>query len=432
MELQPGVEVKMIAINDIHTLNFADIPIDRFWNVGYEQELKMHRIHAYPAKFPAFITTKAIAYAKENGLTPRRIADFFCGCGTVAFESKRAAIDFWGCDINPVATMIAKVKSRASYQKWRLERYFNAIIECFRKNNIYPNPEYYNSNYRLQYWFDIEHYNDLSKLKQAIELCTPEHSDYRYFFICAFSNILKATSKWLTKSIKPQIDPQKCPMDVIRAYTAQVSFMIAASEQANLPTESKVEIITANILEQNKFPQIDLIVTSPPYVTSYEYADLHQLSSLWLGYASDYRELRIGSIGSLNPEYNFRKEIKHLNKTGHYIVTLLLDQVKEKARDVAKYFLDMQTIAVKSFEMLSPGGMALFVIGNTEYKGVYIDNAKHLSESMLEAGFSSVLATKRKISNKILTPYRDARGHFSTNNKGRKIYAEEFIIIGRR
>ena len=28
--------------------------------------------------------------------------------------------------------------------------------------------------------------------------------------------------------------------------------------------------------------EVDLIVTSPPYVTSYEYADLHQLSSLWL------------------------------------------------------------------------------------------------------------------------------------------------------
>ena len=28
---------------------------------------------------------------------------------------------------------------------------------------------------------------------------------------------------------------------------------------------------------------IDLIITSPPYVTSYEYADLHQLSLLWFG-----------------------------------------------------------------------------------------------------------------------------------------------------
>ncbi|MDR0932038.1 MAG: hypothetical protein LBM70_03350 [Victivallales bacterium] len=46
----------------------------------------MHRIHAYPAKFPAFITTKAISYALENGLAPKRIADIFCGCGTVAFE----------------------------------------------------------------------------------------------------------------------------------------------------------------------------------------------------------------------------------------------------------------------------------------------------------------------------------------------------------
>lgn len=87
----------------------------------------MHRIHAYPAKFPAFITTKAISYAREQGLFPRSIADIFCGCGTVAFESKRASLDFWGCDINPVATMIAKVKSRGSYQKWRLQKYYQNI-----------------------------------------------------------------------------------------------------------------------------------------------------------------------------------------------------------------------------------------------------------------------------------------------------------------
>jgi len=101
----------MIRIDKIQQANFASIPVDPFWNTGTDKEHKMHRIHAYPAKFPAFITTKALDFAKDNNFETTNLADVFCGCGTVAFEAKRNNINFWGCDINPVATMIAKVKS---------------------------------------------------------------------------------------------------------------------------------------------------------------------------------------------------------------------------------------------------------------------------------------------------------------------------------
>lgn len=422
----------MLTVKDIGRMDFEDVPVDPYWNIGTERESKMHRIHAYPAKFPAFITTKAIDYAKDAGLAPGRIADIFCGCGTVAFEARRASIDFWGCDINPVATMIAKVKSKGPYQRRRLEEYLDRIVDLWSDGRIRPDPEYQESNARLQHWFDRRHYDDLARLKRIIETCTPEHSDYRRFFVCAFSNILKATSRWLTKSIKPQIDPDKRPVEVMDAFVSQVRFMMSASQEARLPARGRSEIVTANFLEEENLPKVDLIVTSPPYVTSYEYADLHQLSSIWLGYATDYRELRAGSIGSSNAAYGFRREAKRLNSTGHFIVSLLLDRFKAKARAVAKYFLDMQAVARRTHGMLTDKGMALFVIGNTEYKGVRIDNARHLAESLLAAGFSDVRVAKRRISNKILTPYRDRHGRFSSIDGGRRVYAEEFIVVGRR
>ena len=86
---------------------------------------------------------------------------------------------------------------------------------------------------------------------------------------------------------------------------------------------------------------IDMIVTSPPYVTSYEYADLHQLSSLWLDCANDYRDLRAGSIGSLYHKFDFEKEMGRLNFTGKTIVSSLSKRDKSKARSVAKYFFDI-------------------------------------------------------------------------------------------
>ncbi len=421
----------MITFDNIKKINIDKVPIDLFWNIGEENELKMHRIHAYPAKFPAFITTKALGYAKRSGLCVNRMADIFCGCGTVAFEAKRNNIDFWGCDINPVATMIARAKSK-KYNTERLENYVSAILDCY--DRLDQNRGMYDeANIRLKYWYTKDQFNDIFRLKNAIYNTVPQRSEYFLFFLCAFSNILKGASRWLTKSIKPQIDPNKEPSNVLSAFKDQCKFMIIANEGSDATGVAKTEVITANFLDELIVkPMVDMIVTSPPYVTSYEYADLHQLSSLWLGYADDYRNLRNGSIGSLYHEYSFEGELKRLNTTGSKVFSSLLKRDKSKARAVAKYFLDMQRVTNACYSMLSYGGLVLFVIGNTAYKGVRIDNAKHLSESLLSSGFKKIFMTKRKVTRKILTPYRDKYGRFSSDFNSKKVYSEEFIVIGRK
>lgn len=419
----------MEELINLSKTNFDNLPVDEFWNLGNTREKMMHRIHSYPAKFPAFITEKALDFALNQGLNVSKIADVFCGCGTVAYEAKRNNIDFWGCDINPVATLIAKVKSRKYSSMW-VRKYYSSILAQY--GSIKCDNPYIKANPRLQYWYDIYHYNDLFKLKLAIDNSVPLASGYLLFFTCAFSNILKASSKWLTKSIKPQIDPNKTPNNVLELFKNQVNLMISANDDSDATATSKSEIITGNLLELNVPTDIDMIVSSPPYVTSYEYADLHQLSSLWLNYTTDYRQFRKGSIGSIYNEFNLQKKVNQINRSGQRIIFTLYDHDKTKARSVAKYFLDMQKVVTKCYNMINNNGLAIFVIGNTEYKSVRIDNVRHLAESMFDSGFNTVLVTKRKISNKILTPYRDHRGKFTTDKTGRKVYNEEFILCGRK
>lgn len=420
----------VIAIKDVQEIDFEQIPEDAFWNIGNAHELKMHRIHAYPAKFPAFITTKALEYAKRKKIKVDIMADIFCGCGTVAYEAKRNGINFWGCDINPVATLIAKAKSQ-KYNEKRLDEYYYAIKDDYEKQNL--ENEYYNASERLKYWYFEKQYNELTMLKKVIEKNIRGNEKYRMFFLCAFSNILKCTSKWLTKSIKPQVDPEKKIIDVWRAFEAQYKFMFHANHESGDLLDVETTIINANLLDESfEKPKVDLIVTSPPYVTSYEYADLHQLSSLWLEYAEDYRELREGTIGSLHHSSDFSETVKSLNKSGFNVVDQLLSQDKLKAKSVAKYFLDMQNVAETSYEMLNADGLVVFVIGDTEYKKVRIENTRHLIESLQTSGFRKIEITKRKISRKILTPYRDERGKFTTNSNSRKVYSEEFIVMGRK
>lgn len=406
------------------------ISINDEWNFG-DNELLMHTLHAYPAKFPAFIASKAFEYAEKEGVNVKSVSDIFCGCGTVALEAMIQGKDFWGCDINPVATLIAKTKS-TTYNIKKVEEFYKQV--CDRAKNVdVPDFLYNNANERLKYWFSEKNYIDLYRIKESIEICVP-NGKYKTAFLCLFSAILKAASKWLTKSIKPQVDPNKKDFDVKKLFNNQYNkFLRAIKEMENVPNISKIEIKNSNFLKVRKIPKVDLVITSPPYVTSYEYADLHQLSSLWLGFAEDYRDLRKGSIGSVYNVEDYHIKVDDLNEVGKSIVNSLLTNkgTYSKARSVARYYLDMQETVFRCKTMLNEGGMVFFVVGDTEYKGIKIENSAHLVQSLQESGFVDIKIGKRRISKKMLTPYRDKNGKFSSDKTQRTIYHEELIISGR-
>lgn len=416
--------------------NVSTITAEKEWNDSNEKEALMHTIHTYPAKFPAFIAQKAFEYAQNEGVDVKSVADVFCGCGTVALEAKLHNVDFWGCDINPVATLIARTKSKY-YDHSLLEKYYKEIEACY-KNCKFTSDVYEKAPERLKYWYVEKNYIDLYSLKGSISQVIRDNSAYYDAFICIFSSILKASSKWLTKSIKPQVDPQKKVLNVWSLFSSQYRKFYNAVEQINSQgLEKTVTIIEdGNFLQIKQLPTVDMIISSPPYVTSYEYADLHQLSTLWLGYAKDYRELRKGSIGSVYNSESFIFDMKELNSVGREIISNLQisnkNKLNAKIRAVARYYCDIQHALHRCAQMINNGGMAFFVVGDTEYKGVQIKNSEHLISALQTEGFTNIKATKRIISNKLCIPYRDNSGRFSSDKTKRTIYHEEYIISARR
>ncbi|MCY4337819.1 MAG: DNA methyltransferase [Gammaproteobacteria bacterium] len=405
-----------------------------FWDYGEEKEDLIHRIHSYPAKFPAFITTKALQYAERKGVEVKTIADVFCGCGTTAVEAKKNGKNFWGCDINPVATLIAQVKTRR-YKKPILEKYFSSIIKAFVSINV-DEAETARINSRIKYWFEEENIDALFRLNKAINQEIPNNSLYKKFFLCAFSNILKPTSKWLTKSIKAQIDPNKPHHDVMQAFEKQFALMIKANDEGAFSENDKANILitSRNFLSiQSKKYRADLIVTSPPYVTSYDYAEIHQLSALWLDYVTDYRNLRKNMVGnSYGIEVPSEFDIEHLPAPGGDIYKALYKEDKAKARATIRYFIDISKAVAKCQTILNQNGMIIFVMGNTEYRGVKIDNVAFLRNCMESCGLQGVEIIPRKMSMKALTPYRDSIGRFTKHAGQRRVYAKEAVLIGRK
>ena len=403
------------------------------WNFGDKRDDPIHRIHSYPAKFPAFITTKALRYAEARGVKVDLVADVFCGCGTTAVEAKRNGKNFWGCDINPVASLIALVKTH-HYRDSALTRYFEAITTQFHLAKP-PPAAYARVPDRLRYWFDDRNIDALLCLDHAIRTTTAPGSAHRRFFLCAFSNILKPTSRWLTKSIKAQLDPNKSPRPVLQTFESQFALMRAANQHNRFPSpQATVSIRTQDFLTTEIPARLaDVIVTSPPYVTSYDYASIHQLSTLWLRYATDYRVVRTNMLG--NP-YGVRPPdpvaIRHLGAPAADAYRALLRPDRRRARSVGRYFLDLDRAVAKCVRLLKPRGLVFFVIGNTQYNSIPIDNSIHLARCMERAGLQDIEILPRKMSRKTMTPYRDDLGRFTRDSTRRTVYGGEFVLVGSR
>jgi len=178
---------------------------------------------------------------------------------------------------------------------------------------------------------------------------------------------------------------------------------------------------------------VDLQITSPPYVTSYEYADLHQLTTAWLGVTDELRTFRLKFIGTSRPSNH-----RPLHGCSN-IASRIIEQIGQAdaglAAGVQRFFSDMRECFDESFRILKPGGRSCYVIGNTQLKGVPILNAEVFVELMQESGFLLDQIILREIPLKTLPQTRDPlSGRFSKPEAESQVqaYPTEYILIVRK
>jgi DNA modification methylase len=173
---------------------------------------------------------------------------------------------------------------------------------------------------------------------------------------------------------------------------------------------------------------VDLILTSPPYVTSYEYADLHQLTALWLGYTDSLKDFRSRFIGSIQKQ---DIECKLYSKLAADTVSRLKAKDKKEGSAAERYFSEMQQCFEEMYRVLKLGGRAAIIIGDTDLKKVQIKNAEVFVQTMEKIGFRTRNIIKRPVPSKILPLTRDLRtGRFAkVASSDRLAYPTEYIVM---
>jgi len=397
-----------------------------------------HGYHRYPAKFIPQLAARLIEDYSHPGDT---VLDPFMGSGTALVEAKRLGRPSVGVDINPVAHLIATAKVRA------LEPHLlGEAIACVWErlaSPLQPSPfaeacatvDDSHWHERLRYWFREDVLCALSRIQHAFETLD---DSVQPFFRCALSHTLKPVSWWHDRSVKPVRKLEKPIPDPTQVFFRHVRRMARGNREywallqgaGTLDTPVHCHCADARflpVLDQS----VDLIITSPPYVTSYEYADLHQLSALWFQMTTDLREFRQGFIGRSN---GVHEPVGSLHSPlAEAIVGRLCEVNPRKAREVALYFAEMYACFTEWRRVMRPDGYACIVIGNTHLSGVEVQNAQVFAEQLATLGFALERVILREIPSKILPRTRDKQtGKFTkTHDADYLAYPTEYIIVFR-
>jgi len=390
-----------------------------------------HSYHRYPAKFiPQLVEKLLDEYVSHDHA---HINDPFCGCGTTIVTAISKGFEASGTDINKVACLMTRVKSTPIEPEY-LDAKIAQLLSINYENITPLIPERHIR--KIDHWYTEESKIGLGRILKVIR--EEKDETVRDFFLTAFSHILKKCSMWNRRSTKPARDLKRksaIPHEAMKRHLEKMqkgnkAFYSIVPPGVRDNPEDYLDVRIADAKYQSAADDsVDLIVSSSPYVTSYEYADLHQLSTIWLDLAENLTEYKKRFIGTSYKRYK-RKSMR--SRIALDIVNDMLVRSEKVGEEIKAFFIDMEEVFDESFRILKPGGRCCYVIGDTRLKGVDILNAEIYAESLQHSGFKLDRIIKREIPSKILPQKRDEKtGRFASNDGAdSEAYPVEYIVIG--
>jgi hypothetical protein len=141
---------------------------------------------------------------------------------------------------------------------------------------------------------------------------------------------------------------------------------------------------------------VDMILTSPPYLNAIDYMRGHRLSLVWQGYSlATLRNIRSNSIGAERAPDTYGDAdgvLKIQRSLGK------LDQLPDRYKQMtARYCMDLILLAKQSARVLKKSGRAVFVIGNSCLRDVFVSNSRAFEMAAEMAGLQLIEKKQRKL-----------------------------------
>ncbi len=414
---------------------------------GQDTLYATHGLHAYAAKCPPQLVRYALQYyAPRNG----KVLDPMVGSGTTLVESRLRGRHAVGCDIDPLAVLIAGVKSRPLPDESiagpldQLMARVDSDIGCLLKGRVPSEvtarstpPEFHNRDY----WFAPEVAAELSLLAFHLQ-DTAMPVVVREFLWVAFSSVILARSsvanaRDIIHSRHHFFAHEKVPR-VTERFRQRVEKMRRQMKVFTDACMGQVDLeVTAQVGDARALPckseSIDLVFTSPPYATALDYPRAHFLAVPWMRSVlgldlPSYLARTPGYIGSergrLPKAFVIDPDLAAFEQTVNVLNALRASSTPQ-AKLAQRYFVDMKRALLEMARVLKPGGNTIIVVCPSHIRKTEVPTHRVLGELGRDCGLIPERCYERTISERrrILPYLKEAFG---------KRMDTEYVLILRK
>ena len=375
----------------------------------------IHRWFTYPAGYShRLVENKAQAY----GLNGQHcILDPFVGTGTTSVAAKSMGVNSIGIEAHPFVCWVAKTKMRSNLDVSKLEQEAAAIVEAAQAlladgincEGVWPDLVYK--------CFAKENLNQLLALRTAIQerdMAQEQRDFFKVALTATLRDVTTAGAGW------PYIAPskhakRKVHREAIAEFWKRLKMMLAdiIVTTAVQKSDSQHRLINGDARSLEQFTgdnSIDMVLTSPPYLNNYDYADRTRLETYFWGIYDSWGDIthqvrdRLIVAATTQIRRNQMADLRdcpNILEASPRLHGEIVDAVQrlselrhlkkgKKSYDimVAGYFEDMLQVIKGVYKVLKPGQPFILVLGDSAPYGIHIRTDEIIAELALAVGFS--------------------------------------------
>lgn len=328
-------------------------------------ERATHGFHAYPAGLHPDAAAELISLGEGPVLDP------FCGGGTLLVEALIAGRAALGCDINPVATLVARARTTRTNEAERtaLRSLCRKAAEAARRSGQQNHASGGRDHSMLQApvpdvaweWYDPWAIVEIDAIRHVIGKDPLARA--------VLSSILVKVSRRESETANRKIEGTRPPTTTATLFHKRAREFARQLEDletrvGDAPLEVRVRVHREDARELRERGEFGLVATSPPYPGVYDYLPLQQLRLAWLG---------LDAGAAMSAELGSRRAFRS-DRT---------DAVAEWKADTAKWVR-------AAARALRPKGRMVVVIGDGLVAGRPVDSLGPLGEAARAEGMERV------------------------------------------
>lgn len=362
------------------------------------------------------------------------VLDPMNGSGTTTLEAYLRGRRALGCDIDPLAVRIARVKttplpcdllrlagSLVKNARAQLEG-SAAIRKCLDDRFDEKTRQF------IDYWFYPETQRELAALLLAME-DHPSGSAVRELAEVVFSGIIVTKSGGVSRArdlahTRPHLDLTKARRDAIKDFGQRMAKFAQsfATLPDHFPRPGIVQCSARQLAIRDE--SVDLIVTSPPYANAIDYVRANKFSLVWLGQSvTCLGRLRGRYIGS---EATRATVMGPLTSSTEAVLCDLKALDRKKGAVLRKYYIEMREVLREMSRVLVPGRHAVLVVGTSTMRGMDVKTPGCLADiAEHDAGFEVENVLRRSLDrDRRMMPFSKGKTLIE-----RRMATEEVIVL---